>query len=114
MFGNLRIKMTENFKDGNILEGKFLAVNSVHVVTERVAQLIENSGGLFEVLETVIPNPLKPKPEDTAKPAGAYSADENLKSAELSSYREEVPATGEAKAGQTVSKPRKPGRPRKS
>lgn len=100
----LRIKMSENFKDGNVLGGKFLAANKEYIVSKMDADKIANSGGLFEVIEQVIPNPLKHlvvTPEEQADPKP---------NAELSSYIEEEPAKGKAKPGQTVIKPRKGGK----
>ncbi len=85
----LRIKVLENFKDGRILEGKFLPAGSIHIVSEIDAQKIENSGGLIEVLEKVIPNPLKIQKEEQA---------------EISSYREVQPAADAPKPGQTPVK----------
>lgn len=85
----LRIKMLEAFKDGNVLGGRFLKTGEYLVVDEMDAQKIEQSGGLLEVVEKVIPNPLKQE-----------------KPAEISSYKEEVPATDAPKKGQTVTKPR--------
>lgn len=92
----LRIKMLEPFKDGNVLGGRFLKAGEILIVDESDAVKIENSGGLIEVVEQVIPNPLK-----------------EAKAQEVSSYNEVAPATGEAKPGQTVTKPRGRGRPKK-
>lgn len=97
-----RIKNMEPFKDGNVLGGRFLKPGEVLIVTEREATLIENSGGIIERIEMVIPNPLKREEPADEKP--------EAKPNELSSYKEEEPAVGKAKPGQTVSKPRKSGR----
>lgn len=97
----LRIKMIEPFKDGNILGGRFLRAGEFVIVSERDATLIENSGGLFEVIEKVIKNPLKQEVQPEVQPEVQQ---------EVSSYREVAPATDAPKEGQTV---RRRGRPRK-
>lgn len=108
----VRIKNMEPFKDGNILGGKFLKAGEVLVVSERDATLIQNSGGTIEVLERVIPNPLKALRE--AREEVLLPEDEPQKHVEgMSSYREVASATGELKPGQTIMKPKR-GRPRKS
>lgn len=88
----LRIKNLENFKDGNVLGGKFIKAGEILIVDESDAVKIENSGGIIERIEMVIPNPLKEQPVE--------------KPAELNSYNEQVPAVGPAKKGQVVRKPR--------
>lgn len=54
-----RVKNMEPFKDGNILGGRFLRPNEILVVTETEKTQIENSGGVLEVIDTLVPNPLK-------------------------------------------------------
>lgn len=88
----LRIKNLENFKDGNVLGGRFLKAGEILIVEESDAVKIENSGGVIERIEKVIPNPLKAVQEE--------------KPAQLSSYTEESPATDAPKKGQVVRKPR--------
>lgn len=54
-----RVKNGEHFKDGNILGGRFIKAGEVLVVSESDKQKLEQSGALLEVLETLVPNPLK-------------------------------------------------------
>lgn len=93
----LRIKNLEPFKDGNVLGGRFLKVNEILVVDEMDADKIENSGGVIERIEMVIPNPVRAEPEEPEKK-------EPL--AEISSYAEVEPATDSPKKGQVVRRPR--------
>ena len=54
-----RVKNMEPFKDGNVLGGRFLRPNEILVVTQQEKDRIENSGGVLELLDTLVPNPLK-------------------------------------------------------
>lgn len=58
-FMKYRVKNMEAFKDGTILGGRFLRPGEILEVSEQDFVKITNSGGILEVLETVIPNPLK-------------------------------------------------------
>jgi hypothetical protein len=58
-FLKFRVKVLEEFKDGNVLDGKLLKTNSILIVSEQEKAQIEQSGGVIEVLEEVIPNPRK-------------------------------------------------------
>lgn len=60
------------FKDGNILGGRELKINEVLEVDESVKdQLWNSSGGMIEVLETVIPNPKKVEPVEAEPKKGS-------------------------------------------
>ena len=95
-----RIRMLEVFKDGNILGGQLFKAGQTYIVSDVDKNKITQSGGLFEVIETLVKNPLKAlKPEET--PA--------------------LQAVGESKVlklEETVEAPqpekRKPGRPKKN
>lgn len=54
-----KVKNMEPFKDGGILGGRFLKPNEILIVTQLEKERIEQSGGVLEVLDTLIPNPLK-------------------------------------------------------
>jgi hypothetical protein len=54
-----RVKNLEAFKDGNVLGGRFLKPGEVLIVSEEDKLKIEQSGGTLEVLELLVPNPLK-------------------------------------------------------
>ena len=61
-----RVKNMEVFKDGNILGERVLKPGEILVVDAVTKQKIEQSGGVLEVLETVVPNPMRAiKPEET-------------------------------------------------
>lgn len=55
----LRVRFLEPFVDGNILEGRRFKPEEVVDMDEADAMKIQNSGGEIEVLETLVPNPLK-------------------------------------------------------
>lgn len=94
-----RIKMLEAFKDGNILNGRLLKANEVLNVSESDMVKIRNSGGLLEILETLIPNPLK-----KADPAVI----EALAEQELEDEAEEKAREGEKRqAAEKIARPAK-------
>lgn len=67
-----RVKNMETFKDGNVLNGRLIKAGEVLVVTELELHRIRQSGGVVEVVETLIPNPKKnedPKPDEGVIPA---------------------------------------------
>lgn len=98
-----RVKFMEAFKDGNILGGKFFGAGSIHVIDESDMVKIQNSGGVFDTIETLIPNPLKTSPE-----AAALLAEHAEKEAQAAKAKEaEI-----AQAEQVIK--RKPGRPKKN
>ncbi|HEY6022118.1 MAG TPA: hypothetical protein VIY48_20290 [Candidatus Paceibacterota bacterium] len=57
-----RVRVMEPFKDGNVLEGKQLMPEQVLVLDEQDFAKVVNSGGVLEVLEQLVPNPLKNLP----------------------------------------------------
>lgn len=57
-----RVRVMEPFKDGNVLEGKQLMPEQVLVLDEQDFAKVVNSGGVLEVLEQMVPNPLKNLP----------------------------------------------------
>ena len=61
-FLKYRVKVLENFKDGNILGGKFLRANDILVIDEDDFVKVQNSGGVLEILDQLIPNPTKAEP----------------------------------------------------
>ena len=110
-FMKYRIKNMEAFKDGNVLGGKFLKPGEILEVSEQDMVKIVNSGGIVEVIETMIPNPKKI----------SQIAAEVLE--EMESKKTEAEAAKEAEDAQAKEKlyrapvnetPKKrPGRPRK-
>lgn len=65
-FVKYRVKFLEGFKDGNILGGAFFKAGQIETVSETDMIKVQNSGGLLEVMETLIPNP-KMKPSQEAQ-----------------------------------------------
>lgn len=55
---NVRVKFVEGFKDGNIFSRTF-APGEEAVITQNELQRVQSSGGVVEVIENVIANPLK-------------------------------------------------------
>lgn len=67
-----KVKNMEIFKDGNILNGRQLKPGEILVLDDITVQRIQNSGGTLEVIEKMIPNPLKStveKPKEIAEEA---------------------------------------------
>lgn len=62
-----KIKNIEAFKDGNVLDGRFVKPGEILVVNETEKQRMVQSGALIEVIETLVPNPLK-EVEKTVEP----------------------------------------------
>jgi hypothetical protein len=56
---DFRVKVLADFKDGNVMGGRFLKAGEILVVTPLEKQRIEQSGGELEVIENVIKNPVK-------------------------------------------------------
>jgi ADP-dependent phosphofructokinase/glucokinase len=75
----LRVKFLESFKDGMILEGRNFNVNEVAVLEEMDVEKIINSGGEVEVLETLIPNPLKQTETQPAEKEDAKKVEQSVK-----------------------------------
>jgi hypothetical protein len=108
----------EAFKDGNVLEGKFLKPGEVLILSETDVAKITNSGGVLEILQELIPNPLKreelPEVRELKLVQLAQEVeDEIAKEGEISqakevTYREEVDEK------KVVPVKRKAGRPRKN
>lgn len=76
---NVKVKFTEGFKDGTIFPKAF-DPGEVVVLTEAQLQQVRRSGGLVEVLENVIANPLKlekmakeKEPNDPMNPENAIN-----------------------------------------
>lgn len=82
-----KIKMLASFKDGNILGGRFIQTNEFLNVSESDAVKIRNSGGEYEIVETLIPNPLKKASPEVvevlAEQQRAEEAEEKAKEGEL-------------------------------
>lgn len=58
-FIKYRVRVLEPFKDGMILEGRELKPEQVIDLDESDFQKIVNSGGMLEVIDTLVPNPLR-------------------------------------------------------
>jgi hypothetical protein len=54
-----KIKNHEAFKDGNVMEGRFIKAGEILVVSEFDKDRLAQSGGVFDILETLVPNPLR-------------------------------------------------------
>jgi hypothetical protein len=63
-FLKYRVKVLENFKDGNIMEGRELRVNEILTISQTDFVKVTNSGGKLEILEEMIPNPRKAESEE--------------------------------------------------
>lgn len=57
-----RVRVREPFKDGNVLGGKQLMPEQVIDLDEQDFAKVVNSGGVLEVIEQLVPNPLKHLP----------------------------------------------------
>lgn len=57
-----RVRVMEPFKDGNVLGGKQLMPEQVIDLDEQDFAKVVNSGGVLEVIEQLVPNPLKNLP----------------------------------------------------
>jgi len=55
----VKVKFLESFKDGNIFGDRGFSAGEVAVLNETQVEQTRNSGGVFEVLEKLIANPLK-------------------------------------------------------
>lgn len=60
---HVKVKFLEGFKDGTIFSRAF-AANEEAVLTEEQLAQVSRSGGVFQVVENVIPNPLKAEAEE--------------------------------------------------
>lgn len=74
-----RVKNMETFKDGNVFGDRVLKIDQILIISEVEKERAEQSGAVFEVLETLIKNPLKeevseeketPKPKKAKKNEG--------------------------------------------
>lgn len=116
-FMKYRIKNMEAFKDGTVLGGRFLKPNEILEVTETDLVKIRNSGGVVEVLETMIPNPKKMNPvvaaiveeQEVAEEEEAKAKNVEEEAAQEKTYRQDA----EDRAVEAKPK-RKAGRPRKN
>lgn len=54
-----RVRFTEAFKDGTIFGSRAFKANEVAVISESETNRARQSGAAFDILETLIPNPLK-------------------------------------------------------
>jgi hypothetical protein len=117
-FMKYRVKVMEGFKDGNVLEGRFLKPGEILVLSESDVTKITNSGGVLEILQEMIPNPLKQEAPEIRELKLAQLAQEvedeiakegEISQAEETTYREEV---DEKKV--VVPAKRKAGRPKKN
>lgn len=113
-FLKYRVKVMEGFKDGNVLEGRFLKPGEVLVVSEQDYTKIVNSGGILEIMDSLIPNPKKESAEVVAQKElqiAEIEEEERNKEAE-EKQASEVIFRQEAE-DQKVA-PKKRGRPRKN
>lgn len=61
-----QVRFLEPFKDGNIFGSKSFKTNEVATIEEEQLTKARNSGAALEVLQTLVPNPLRHiKPEET-------------------------------------------------
>lgn len=72
---HVKVKFVEGFKDGMIFPNRSFGPGEVAVITESELQRVRSSGGVIEVVEQMIPNPLKAEklerqvaPEDRPDP----------------------------------------------
>lgn len=54
-----KVKFTEGFKDGNIFPDRSFAPGEEAVLSDNELARVSSSGGVFQVVEQMIPNPLK-------------------------------------------------------
>lgn len=120
-FVKYRVKNMEPFKDGTILGGRFLKPGEILEVSEQDFTKITNSGGILDIIDTLIPNPKKfeepvevrvARLEQEIAEEDADKAKENeVAAANETTYRQE--AQDKLEAEKPVAKKR-PGRPRKA
>ena len=120
-FVKYRVKNMEPFKDGTILGGRFLKPGEVLEVSEQDYIKITNSGGIMDILDTLIPNPRKHEEpvevlvarleKEIAEEDAVRAKVAEVAAAEEVTYRQEVQDKLEAE--KPVAK-KKPGRPRKA
>lgn len=113
-----RVKFVEGFKDGNILE-KEVPANTIQVIRKDLYAKIINSGGMLEIIETLIPNPLKHQDELPAEVVHDINlpvvGQEPEEEGFVKKYERWAKEDGEEKNEKTVLvTPRKRGRPRKN
>jgi hypothetical protein len=100
----------ENFKDGNILGGKFLKAEGIYIVTEQEFAQITNSGGTLEILDTLVPNPKKELPEVVeakALQAEAEVEEELAKEAEVAQAKEKTFRASDEQPKRKAGRPKK-------
>jgi hypothetical protein len=77
---NIKVKFTEGFKDGTIFPRSY-APGDEAILTQAQLDQVSRSGGRFEVVESVIPNPLKAEKElkqSAKEPNDRYNADNQI------------------------------------
>lgn len=115
-FLSYRVKVMENFKDGNIMGGRFLKAGEILVLSEQDFVKVTNSGGLLEIVETLIPNPKK----EVVEPVEAIEnklAQAAAEIAELEALENEIKQANEKiyrAEDEPKPEPKKRGRPRKA
>lgn len=63
----VKVRFVSAFKDGNIQHGRLFKSGEVCTIPEMDADKIQRSGGEFEVIEKLIPNPKKAVKEKDSK-----------------------------------------------
>lgn len=106
-----RVKNMEPFKDGNVLGGRFIKPGEILIVSEDDKNRMAQSGAVLEVIEALVPNPLK-----AVKVEPVEEIKEEVKPVEAAQVVEEVVPAEEPVAAEepVVVAPRKRGRPRKN
>ena len=111
-FLRYKVKVMEAFKDGNILGGRFLRPGEILVVSESDFVKITNSGGILEIMESLIPNPKKEAPEVVEVKLAQLAeieAEEKAKDAEIAQAEEKLYRAED----EPQPAPKKRGRPKK-
>lgn len=84
---HVKVKFVEGFKDGTIFPKAFAAGEIVVMTQAQLAQ-VERSGGVVEVIENVIPNPLKAQKVENDEPNDPQNPDN-----EINDLKTHVPGT---------------------
>lgn len=106
-----KVKFVEGFKDGNIFGSREFAPGDTAVLTEAQLAQVRNSGGVVEVVEQVIRNPLKDEKlaaeEQKAMPDPLNPENSINKPGHIPGLEDEVEEVREREANRKQDKKRK-------
>lgn len=88
-----KVRLTEAFHDGSIFGAKHFRATEEAILTENEMLRARSSGAMFDVLETLVPNPLKKVKADEPEQV-LVSGELSVKDVELM-HPEDTPAIAE-------------------